>query len=330
MKKMIPLLLLLPLLFLLAVYGRDSQKEPSRVVVIAIDGLRWQEVFEGAKRDSLLPFLWEMGRKKGCMLGNRNRQCRMEVANGIWKSYAGYSEMLCGVTDDSRIFDNRKQPNPHPSILEMAQMSASLKDRVGVVASWDVMPYILNERRSKLVVDYQSPFRVSKQVRKDSVTFQHALKKLSEEHPKLLFVEFCETDYYGHQGQWEEYLHAAHENDDFIRQLWQYCQGDEFYRDNTTFIITCDHGRGESLGAHANRGEVDAHASWSEHGRKFAGSNQTWLVAFGRDIQHLGEMEGGRIIYTKQVAPTIASILHVPFRSENREMGKPIYRILKR
>lgn len=45
---MIPLLLLLPLLFLLAVYGKDSKKEESRVVVIAIDGLRWQEVFEGA------------------------------------------------------------------------------------------------------------------------------------------------------------------------------------------------------------------------------------------------------------------------------------------
>ena len=108
---MIPLLLLLPLLFLLAVYGKDSKKEESRVVVIAIDGLRWQEVFEGARRDSLMPFLWEMGRKKGCMIGNRNRKSKMEVANGIWKSYAGYSEMLCGVTDDEHIFDNRKQMN---------------------------------------------------------------------------------------------------------------------------------------------------------------------------------------------------------------------------
>lgn len=44
-KRMIPLLLLLSSHFLLAVYGRDSQKEQSCVVVIAIDGLRWQEVF---------------------------------------------------------------------------------------------------------------------------------------------------------------------------------------------------------------------------------------------------------------------------------------------
>lgn len=52
-KRMNPLLLLLPLLFLLAVHGQDSRKEEPRVVLIAIDGLRWQEVFEGARRDSV-------------------------------------------------------------------------------------------------------------------------------------------------------------------------------------------------------------------------------------------------------------------------------------
>ena len=228
-KKMIPLLLLLPLLFLLAVYGKDSKKEEVRVVVIAIDGLRWQEVFEGAKRDSLMPFLWEMGRKKGCMIGNRNRKSKMEVANGIWKSYAGYSEMLCGVTDDEHIFDNRKQYNPNRSVLELAEACSEYKDRVNAVASWDVVPYILNYRRSELPVDFRSRHRVSKQVRNDSVTLNRALKTLKEKHPKLLFVEFCETDYYGHHGKWLEYLNAAHQNDQFIRQLWECCQQDPYY-----------------------------------------------------------------------------------------------------
>ncbi len=115
----------------------------------------------------------------------------------------------------------------------------------------------------------------------------------------------------------------------YIRELWQYCQGDEFYRGNTTFIITCDHGRGTSLGAHANRGEVDPQASWTDHGTKIEGSNQTWLVAFGRNIQHLGEMEGGRIVYTSQVAPTVANILNVPFTVDRqKKMPAPIHKIL--
>lgn len=59
-----------------------------------------------------MPFLWKMGEGKGCMMGNRNRKSRMEVENGIWKSYAGYNEMLCGVTDDEHIFDNRNNITP--------------------------------------------------------------------------------------------------------------------------------------------------------------------------------------------------------------------------
>lgn len=328
-KKLIPLLLLLPLQFLLAMYGRDSQKEQSRVVIIAIDGLRWQEVFEGAKRDSLMPFLWEMGNKEGCLIGNRHKKSKMEVANGIWKSYAGYSEMLCGVTDDEHIFDNRKKLNPNRSVLELADACLEYKNEVAAVASWDVIPYILNYRRSQLPVDYKSRHMVSAQVRCDSVTLSRALNTLGEKHPKLLFVEFCETDYYGHHGKWNEYLNAAHQNDAFIRKLWQYCQNDEFYKGNTTFIITCDHGRGESLGLHINRGEVDPTASWTEHGKHIAGSDQTWLVAFGKDIQHLGEVEGGKTIYTKQIAPTIAHILNVPFTNGDEQVATPIYKILK-
>lgn len=299
------------------------------MVVVAIDGLRWQEVFEGAKRDSLMPFLWKMGTERGCMMGNRNRKSRMEVSNGIWKSYAGYSEMLCGVADDKHIYSNKKRYNPNCSVLECADACPAYKGRVSAVASWDVMPYILNVRRSGLPVDFHSLYKVSAQVRRDSVTLSRALATLAEKHPKLLFVEFCETDFYAHHGMWSSYLDAAHRNDQFIRELWQYCQSDEFYRGNTTFIITCDHGRGTSLGAHANRGEVDSKASWTEHGRKIEGSNQTWLVAFGKNIRRLGEMDGGRIIYTSQVAPTVANILKVPFVGDRQQVPSPIYKILK-
>ena len=67
-------------------------------------------------------------------------------------------------------------------------------------------------------------------MRNDSVTLNRALKTLRDKHPKLLFVEFCETDYYGHHGKWKEYLNAAHQNDQFIRQLWECCQQAPFYK----------------------------------------------------------------------------------------------------
>ncbi len=39
-----------------------------------------------------------------------------------------------------------------------------------------------------------------------------------------------QTDYYGHHGKWKEYLNAAHQNDQFIRQLWECCQQAPFYK----------------------------------------------------------------------------------------------------
>lgn len=75
---------------------------------------------------------------------------------------------------------------------------------------------------------------------------------------------------------------------------------------------------------------MDPQASWTEHGKKIEGSNQTWLVAFGKSIQHLGEMEGGRIVYTSQVAPTVAKILNVPFMADRqKKKPEPILKILK-
>lgn len=53
-------------------------------MVIAVDGLRWQEVFGGSKSNRLLPFVKEMGKTKGGMMGNRYKHSRMNMANGIW------------------------------------------------------------------------------------------------------------------------------------------------------------------------------------------------------------------------------------------------------
>ena len=82
---MIPLLLLLPLLFLLAVLGQDSEKGEPRVVVDAIDGLLWHELHEGAKRDSLMPFLWKMGTERGYMIG----QQQPKVEDGGFQRHPG-------------------------------------------------------------------------------------------------------------------------------------------------------------------------------------------------------------------------------------------------
>ena len=50
---------------------------------------------------------------------------------------------------------------------------------------------------------------------------------------------------FAHDGRYDHYLEAAHNTDQMIKDLWDYCQNDTVYKGKTTFIITTDHGRGD-------------------------------------------------------------------------------------
>src|SRR5688500_5221478 len=116
------------------------------VVLVTIDGLRWQEVFTGAedklfderaggvrdmaglrqrywrdtpeaRREALMPFFWRVIAKQGQVFGDPSRSARAKLLNGKKFSYPGYSEILCGFPDD-RINSNDKIPNPNVNVLE--------------------------------------------------------------------------------------------------------------------------------------------------------------------------------------------------------------------
>ena len=104
MKRIIVILLSLMPLLMFAKGDKDT-----RLVIITIDGLRWQEVFSGAeenlvsdpkqvrdtelyrrtywrstpeeRREALMPFTWNTIAKKGIIIGNRNKNSMMQVAN---------------------------------------------------------------------------------------------------------------------------------------------------------------------------------------------------------------------------------------------------------
>lgn len=67
------------------------------------------------------------------------------------------------------------------------------------------------------------------------------------------------------------------------------------YRDQTTFIITADHGRGGGLTA------------WKDHGTEQKRSENIWIGVFGRDTQPLGEREHTPAVTQSQIAATMAA-----------------------
>ncbi len=129
------------------------------VVLLVIDGMRWQEVFTGAeralissepggvrdtaalrkdfwrdtpnaRREALFPFLWGTVARQGQIFGNRTKGSDAHVTNTFRFSYPGYSEILTG-TFDPRIDSNDYPPNPNQTVFEWLAKRPGFKGKVG-------------------------------------------------------------------------------------------------------------------------------------------------------------------------------------------------------
>lgn len=336
------------LLLLLTFIGFAQEKsETPNVVLITIDGLRWQELFSGAdsllvankeyvhdttglknqfwrdtsieRRETLFPFLWKEVSKMGQIHGNRNLGSKVNLTNTMWFSYPGYNEILTGKADDARIDSNAKINNPNTTILEIANNNPRYTGKVAAFASWDVFPYIINEERSGVPVN--AGFNLAKgndltdrekflnelqpkvpspwgSVRLDAFTHHYALEHMKKKHPSLIYIAYGETDDFAHDGEYDAYLKSAHTTDGMIKELWNFTQHDDFYKNNTVFIVTTDHGRG-----------TEPLSTWKSHGDKIKNTGGVWLIAFGKGVAAKGEISKKEQLYSTQIVPTIGAIL---------------------
>lgn len=152
----------------------DAVAKSPKVVLVTIDGLRWQEVFHGADPEilrnsrfirhpdqlatlptqpqQLMPFLHQIIGRQGMLVGDRRRGSSMQVSNPWHFSYPGYNELLSGFADPA-INSNGKIANPNVTVLEWLNQQPGMAQQVAAFGSWDVLPYILNTERSQLPVN---------------------------------------------------------------------------------------------------------------------------------------------------------------------------------
>jgi hypothetical protein len=150
------------------------------VVLIVMDGFRWQEVFDGPEHDlmdekhggvqdvkqlrkdfwrdtpeegrkNMMPFLWGEIAQKGEIYGNRKKGSIAQVTNGLKFSYPGYNEMSTGHAD-KRIDSNEYGPNPNTTVFEWLNNKPEFHDQVAVFATWNTFNDIFNVKRSGLFV----------------------------------------------------------------------------------------------------------------------------------------------------------------------------------
>lgn len=277
------------------------------------------------RREALLPFIWSYVPGHGYLVGNRWLGSRMDMANRMWFSYPGYNEMFCGFPDDERITSNKAEMNANTSVFEVANRDSRYAGRVAVYGSWTIIKYALNCERGafpastgydKSVARHPSEaIRLVDEMlegmpvvwprdRYDAFTYAYAKETLRSDHPKVMYISFCETDAWPHEKRYDRYLDAARKTDTFIRNIVETCESDPFYRGKTTYILLTDHGRGSG-------------DDFKDHGSGAAGSGELFFAAFGKGIPALGEVKNTPDYKGMQVAATISEILGLDFVPDN-------------
>jgi hypothetical protein len=239
------------------------------------------------------------------------------VTNGLAFSYPGYNEMLSG-HPDPRIDSNEFGINPNLTVFEWLNRFPKFQGKVAVYGTWSVFADIFNEKRSSLVMQtgwdqpekgtltpsqellnrlYRTTTRLDDDDVYDSFLQVRLLEYVKASHPRLLFVGYGETDNWAHSGRYDLVLESAHQFDRFTEELWNTMQAMPEYRDQTTFVITTDHGRGSGL--------VD----WKEHGVDQKGSENIWIAVLGPDTPALGERANIGPVAQAQIASTVAALL---------------------
>jgi len=269
------------------------------------------------RRQALFPFLWGIVAKQGQIFGNHARGSVAHVTNGLSFSYPGYNEMLSG-HPDPRINSNEFGINPNVTVFEWLNGFPELRGKVAVYGTWSVFADIFNKKRSGLVMQagwdlpekgtltarqdllnrlYRTTTRLDDDDVYDAFLQIPLLEYVQASHPRVLFVGYGETDNWAHSGRYDLVLESAHQFDRFTEELWNTMQSMPEYRDQTTFIITTDHGRGSGL------------QEWKEHGIDQKGSENIWIAVLGPDTPALGERANIAPVVQAQIAATVAAFL---------------------
>ncbi len=335
------------------VAAQTDQLATRNVILVTIDGLRWQEVFFGAderfmdaerggvenipalreafwrdtpaqRRRALLPFFWSTVVEQGLVYGNRREGSEIEVTNGLNFSYPGYNELLAGYPDD-RIDSNQRRMNPNVTVLEWIDRQPGFGGGVAAFASWNVFPYIINTERSDVFVNAGwEPYDADGD-REANRLLNALMLETPREWEDVRFDAYTFYAALDYLRRWQPrllYL-ALDEPDDWAhgrhydRYLKSARRADQFLETLWAVIDSMPAYRDRTtLIIASDHGRGDGAADWTDHGREVEGAEFIWLAAMGPDTPALGERENVPSLVQGQIASTVAAFLGLDYRTD--------------
>jgi hypothetical protein len=336
-----------------------QNKNSENIVVVTMDGLRWQEIFNGAdslltfdttavynyqyvqanfwapvaeeRRKKLMPFFWSELSSKGILMGNRNYGNYVNNANPYWFSYPGYNEIFTGFPDTA-VNSNDKIPNKNENVFEFLSKQPKFKGKAVVFGSWDVYAYIFNEKRSGLFVNDGLRDMPGKLTEREAF-----LNKQQYEMPDLfhgpherldvatfnLAFEYMKVHkpklIYFGLGDTDEFAHGG-VYDYYLDAI----RKSDMWINKIWNYIQSDpfYANKTTLIITTDHGRGAASGgNWKHHGSKIEGASEMWIAAIGPSVKPVGEARTKNQVYQGQIAGTIAKMLGYEF--------KPAHKILE-
>lgn len=299
----------------------------SRVVLVTIDGVRWQDVFgvgappNGAdlsQTGTAMPELMRLVQSSGVALGSREDCGKVVVDGPSWVSLPGYLEIFTG--QRTQCAWNECPRTTQRTFMEEARSAFDSDTDVASIASWDHLERAVAHEPDAFFISsgtrYQShAVRGADEVfdglllgaqghggapggsptyRPDERTGDIALAYLEAYKPRLLHIGFGDADEYGHLGDVRAYMTSLHETDAFFARLEGVLGTWRKNGDKTTVLVTTDHGRA---------------SNFRDHGFWAPESARSFLVAFGDGAPNAGLACAKRDVHVKEMGSIVHGIL---------------------
>jgi hypothetical protein len=337
------------------------------VVLIVSDGLRWQEIFQGAdpllldaknggnwvgddelkhrywretpqeRRRILFPFIWGTVARQGQIFGNRAQGSDAHVTNGLAYSYPGYNEMSVGFPNPD-ITSNAFGPNPDMTVFEWLNKSPELAGRVAIYGTWQNFADIFNQARSHLVIQagWTRPAK-SGDASKDALLAKlfDTTTRFDEEDVPNSFLQVPLLDYV-RTGKPRVLFVAYGETDNWAHQgrydlvLESAHRMDGFVKElwETMQAMPQYHGTTTFI-ITADHGRGSGPVEWKEHGVDQKGSENVWIAVIGPDTPPLGERTNTAAVTQAQIAATVAAFVGKDYRKDVPRAAPSISDVLK-
>ena len=348
------------LVALLSAGNATAQSATRNVVLIMSDGLRWQEVFNGADpalidekaggvddttalrsefargtreeaRRTLLPFIWSVVAGQGQIYGDRSAGGEAQLTNGFKFSYPGYNETLSG-HPDPRIDSNGPLPNPNVTVFEWLNHQPGFEGNVAAFGTWNRFAEIFNRERSGIPVraGWEPPFA------QPTTAGQTQLNELYRTTTRLWhdvsydsFLQQAVLDYlrtdrprilFVGYGETDEWAHARR----YDQYLESAQRADAFIAELWRTMQAMPEYRGTTTFIlTTDHGRGSGPSDWTTHGAKVDGAENIWIGVLGPDTPARGVVTSGRVTQS-QIAATVAALVGKNYRAAVPVAAQPI------